>query len=217
METAEKITGKAQDLFTRHGIRNTSMDEIAIEAGISKKTVYQFYPHKDALIEAWISRELDTHVKTCKMLLSQNTEAIMELFFIFYYTRELYRKLHPALILDLATHYPDVFAKIEEHKNEFLLQTIKNNMARGTQADLYMDDFNADNIARFMVESITMLSNHQHFSSKAGIENKCAEEVFGYLINGIVSQSGREIIKRYKNQRGIISLLKEPDQPFWDH
>ena len=50
METQERIVNKAHELFMRYGIRSVSMDEIATQLGMSKKTIYQFYADKDALV-----------------------------------------------------------------------------------------------------------------------------------------------------------------------
>ena len=51
MEHQERILNKAHELFMRYGIRSVSMDEIANHLGMSKKTIYQFYADKDALVD----------------------------------------------------------------------------------------------------------------------------------------------------------------------
>ena len=62
METQERIVHKAHDLFMRYGIRSISMDEIASQLGISKKTIYQYYADKDAVVEAVMQLEIE-HLK----------------------------------------------------------------------------------------------------------------------------------------------------------
>ena len=49
--TAERIVAKAYELFMRLGIRSVSMDEIATQLGMSKKTIYLYYADKDELVE----------------------------------------------------------------------------------------------------------------------------------------------------------------------
>ena len=49
METKERIIQEARNLFLRLGIRSVSMDDIATQLGISKKTVYQHFQDKDEL------------------------------------------------------------------------------------------------------------------------------------------------------------------------
>ena len=59
-EMQERILQTADRLFYRQGIRAVGVDTIADEIGISKRTLYNYYPSKDALIAAYMSRRLVT-------------------------------------------------------------------------------------------------------------------------------------------------------------
>ena len=59
-EMQERILETADRLFYRHGIRAVGVDTIAAEIGISKRTLYNYYPSKDVLIAAYMSRRLVT-------------------------------------------------------------------------------------------------------------------------------------------------------------
>ena len=54
----ERILETADRLFYRHGIRAIGVDTVADEVGISKRTLYNHYPSKDALIAAYLTRRL---------------------------------------------------------------------------------------------------------------------------------------------------------------
>lgn len=51
---AERILAAADKLFYRQGIRAIGVDTVAAEAGVSKRTLYNHYPSKDALIAAYL-------------------------------------------------------------------------------------------------------------------------------------------------------------------
>ena len=55
-EMQERILQTTDRLFYEQGIRAVGVDTIAAEVGISKRTLYNYYPSKDALIEAYLSR-----------------------------------------------------------------------------------------------------------------------------------------------------------------
>jgi AcrR family transcriptional regulator len=57
-ETEERILETADRLFYRQGIRAIGVDTVADEIGISKRTLYNHYPSKDALVAAYLSRRL---------------------------------------------------------------------------------------------------------------------------------------------------------------
>ncbi len=50
--TESKVLSTAYELFLRQGYKNTTMDEIALSLGMSKKTLYKFHPGKKELLEA---------------------------------------------------------------------------------------------------------------------------------------------------------------------
>lgn len=52
----ERILKTADRLFYLEGIRAVGVDTIAAEIGISKRTLYNHFPSKDALIEAYLER-----------------------------------------------------------------------------------------------------------------------------------------------------------------
>lgn len=54
----EQIINSARELFEKYGIKKVSMDEIAIKAGVTKKTVYSYFKSKNELINYFIKEEL---------------------------------------------------------------------------------------------------------------------------------------------------------------
>ena len=52
----ERILETADRLFYLQGIRAVGVDTIAAEIGISKRTLYNHFPSKDALISAYLAR-----------------------------------------------------------------------------------------------------------------------------------------------------------------
>ena len=52
---SERILAAADKLFYRQGIRAAGVDAIAEEAGVSKRTLYNYYPTKDELVAAYLT------------------------------------------------------------------------------------------------------------------------------------------------------------------
>src|SRR5712675_2024590 len=61
-----RIPGTPRAPFLRPGPRGGGVDTIAAETGISKRTLYNYFPSKDALIVAYLSRRL-TPTRTTDM------------------------------------------------------------------------------------------------------------------------------------------------------
>ena len=59
----EQIVNSARELFKKYGIKKASMDEIARDAGVTKKTVYSYFESKADLINYFIKEELNNMKK----------------------------------------------------------------------------------------------------------------------------------------------------------
>jgi AcrR family transcriptional regulator len=55
---AERILQAADRLFYRKGIRAVGVDSVAAEAGISKRSLYDTFPSKDALVAAYLRQRI---------------------------------------------------------------------------------------------------------------------------------------------------------------
>ena len=57
--TKEKILNTARDLFNTYGYSKTSMDLIAKEAGVTKKTIYSYFKDKETLINYFLAEQIN--------------------------------------------------------------------------------------------------------------------------------------------------------------
>jgi AcrR family transcriptional regulator len=67
----ERILATADRLFNGEGIRAVGVDKIAAEIGISKRTLYNYYPSKDELVFAYLSRRYTAAKTTSRPPLEQ--------------------------------------------------------------------------------------------------------------------------------------------------
>lgn len=60
MNKKEEVINAARDLFTKYGYKKVSMDEIAKEAKVTKKTIYSYFSDKEAMFKYFASEELQS-------------------------------------------------------------------------------------------------------------------------------------------------------------
>lgn len=60
MNKKEEVINAARDLFTKYGYKKVSMDEIAKEANVAKKTIYSYFSDKEAMFKYFASEELQS-------------------------------------------------------------------------------------------------------------------------------------------------------------
>ena len=57
--TRQRLLAAADEVFYAHGIRSSSVDDVAQRAGLTKRTLYYHFPSKDALAAAYVQQRSD--------------------------------------------------------------------------------------------------------------------------------------------------------------
>lgn len=201
MEPQERIVGKAHELFMRYGIRSVSMDEVANQLGMSKKTIYQFYTDKDALVEDVINIELGSNEKECRNQKIQSENAVHEMFLAMDMVLEVFTKMNPAVIFDLEKYHPKAFRKYSDYKNKFLYTVIKENLDNGITEGLYREEVQTDIMTRFRLASIFLVLNPDLFPLSKHNLAEVITEVTDNFLYGLATPKGQKLIQKYKQQR----------------
>ena len=106
----ERIQQKAEELFRHYGIRSVTMDEIATQLGISKKTIYQFYSDKDTLVKDIFKAITDHNKERCITNKNESENAIHEQYLSSDAAQEIFTNMNSAVLFDLNRFHPNVFA-----------------------------------------------------------------------------------------------------------
>jgi len=197
----ERIQQKARELFMRYGFRSVTMDEIAGQTGISKKTLYQFFEDKDALVETVMHAEIEFMQTQCTKQMREAENAIEEIFLDMDALEPMMDAMNPQIVFDLEKFYPQTFQKFKKHKNTFLLEIIKKNLERGIQEELYRNDFDIDIIARFRLESSFAIFNPDLFPHSKYSLQRVSTEIYQHYLYGISTSKGKKLIEKYILQR----------------
>ena len=75
----DRILNKARELMFQTGVKHVTMDDLATQLGISKKTIYQFFKDKDALVSSVVEFELANHALICNQSMEAADNAVHEL------------------------------------------------------------------------------------------------------------------------------------------
>lgn len=112
----EKIIATAKDLFLKLGFKSITMDDIAGEMCISKKTIYKYFSNKELLIEESV-QVLHTEVNNMiNDISSQEFNAIQENFEIRRMFDEMFKSTDTSPVYQLKKHYPEVYQKYIRYK-----------------------------------------------------------------------------------------------------
>ncbi|MFN8261037.1 MAG: TetR/AcrR family transcriptional regulator [Chitinophagales bacterium] len=188
-----KIFEKARNLFYSVGVRNTTMDDLAKELGISKKTLYKEIDNKADLVRLCIENELKNDEDAIRSISSNTENAIEELLLIAAHLHAELQQYHPAVMHDLVKFYPECWALIENHRDNFAKKNISENLTKGIQQGLYREDIN--------VEMVTILQLHLsflplQFDGKTHRASDVYREIIRYNFYAIATPMGIELFEQ---------------------
>ncbi len=201
MEIQERIRLKADELFRRYGIRSVTMDEIATQLGMSKKTIYQYYADKDQLVDAVAVDEINYSQECCMKDAAVSANAIEEIFRVMEFVEVMFSNMNPSMLHDLEKYHPLGYRKFLEHKNKFLFDMIKKNIERGIKEELYRPELDIEIMVRYRLETLMLGFNTSLFPTVKFNLVKLQQEILEHFLYGLATLKGYKLILKYKQQR----------------
>jgi TetR/AcrR family transcriptional regulator, cholesterol catabolism regulator len=210
----KEIIQKTAEIYFRYGIKSVTMDDLAGELGISKKTLYQHFKDKEHVVEEVVQYLISIQEEGIRDALTQpNTTAIDKLMLMSLFFARFLKNSNPVLSYDLQKYYPAIWEKVETFKREAIFTHIFENLQQGIQEELYREDLNAEIIAKVFISRMEM---HQTALWRP-LEKFSLEEVFQtifiYHIRGTGTLKGIAYLEKNMN-RWQFNRLNDPKQAF---
>ncbi len=196
-ELKEQILGKSDELFIRYGIKSISMDDLARELGISKKTLYQFVDNKADLIQQVFQRRISQEKALMARFREDAEDAIDEMLRLARYVIGVLREISPTTVYDLQKYYREVWEKMEALQQQHVFEIILENLKRGMDQGLYRENLNPEIIAKLYVAKTSMVADKDFFPSAEYNMGTLFQEYFRYHIYGIASPKGLRLLEAH--------------------
>jgi TetR/AcrR family transcriptional regulator, cholesterol catabolism regulator len=202
MIKAKDILEQANQVFLRCGIKSVSMDDVARELKISKKTLYRFVKDKNDLVCKALAFHCSREVSVTCEIISGNSNAIDELIEISKYVSGQLKQVHPSIHYDLEKYYPDAWKIFTAHKMEHIYSCVVQNLEKGMKQGLYRTNINIPIIARIYISRIDAVFDTQIFPQDKFKMIDVYSEMLRYHIRGIASEKGiKYLVKKMKKEK----------------
>lgn len=192
---------KSYELFKRYGIRSVTMDEIAVQCGMSKKTIYQAFTDKDALVSAIMEHHIKNAERNCVHAEQNSENAIHEIFLSMDWVHQMFDGVNPSLLYDLRKYHSNIFQRLEQHKRKFLYAIFKNNFERGIKEGLYRPEIKIDILVPMRIHTMTLVFEHDLFPTNKYTLFDIDMEISLHELYGVATAKGVKMIEKYIKQR----------------
>ncbi|RZJ69014.1 TetR/AcrR family transcriptional regulator [Flavobacterium sp.] len=145
----EKIIAKASEMFLKYGFKSVTMDDIANDMGISKKTIYKYFINKEVLIVEATQAVEDRVLKTIESVIAQDFNPVEENFQIRKVFEGLFQLSDTSPLYQLKKHYPEIYEQTMKREEHECLRYMRHNVVRGMELDYYRKDTDVENAINF--------------------------------------------------------------------
>lgn len=197
----KKILEAAYSLFLEKGYRHTTMDDIAMILGMSKKTLYKYYPGKLELLAA--------SFEVVKTKISSKVEALLENKYIAYPLKlkstatmiaSYLTPINPELFEDLREYAPEIWRELEEYITESAYVRFHQLLIQGKKQGFIQPNVNVSLVVMMYASSIQSLLDPKfsaQFPALIQEEMKVSpseiyEQAIGIIYRGILTEEARE-------------------------
>lgn len=194
MEVRERILVESGQLFGKYGIRTMTMDALAEEMGISKRTIYERFKDKDTLLMEVIRYYKDKTTEESIRLIEQSDNAIEAFFRIIKMTIGQMMRMSPAFFHDFRKYHQKVFKEFAEPGEIRDLSITRKLLETGIDQGVFRDDIDIDIVNRTL-QTLFDLFGHDSKMVDAGYDRKL---MFDHIIipffRGISTKQGRKLL-----------------------
>lgn len=193
----QKIIQKATNLFLNLGFKSVTMDDIANELGISKKTIYLHFKNKTALVKECTFSVSHRITNGIDSICSSNQNPIDEVFAIKQFISEQLQKEKSMPQYQLQKYYPEIFKTVRQTQFDKMIECAKNNISRGIQNGLYRKNMDPDIVARLYFLGMTGIRDEKLFPIKMFAPEYIIDEYLEYHLRGIVTEKGMQHLNQF--------------------
>ncbi|HEU4554106.1 MAG TPA: helix-turn-helix domain-containing protein [Chitinophaga sp.] len=197
MTVQERILETALRLFRTYGIKSVTMFDIARECGVSKKTVYEHFADKEALVKEGIQALLNGLQQQLQQSRNQAENAIMEQLQTTHILEVLARTMNPVMMHEVRKYHPEVGQAVEDFRRDKVLQGIRENLERGVQEGLYHPHLKMDIMARMRQLQLDAAFDQAQYPPEQFDMHQVMQEITFNYIMGIATPEGRRLAGQY--------------------
>jgi AcrR family transcriptional regulator len=209
-DARERILAKTKEKFSAAGYSKTAMDEIAGELGMSKKTLYKFFPTKLELAEAVVEHIFTEVNRRCDAILASPLPAVEKLLRIVQMlTEQQHRFVTKTMLESLRHQLPHLWKRIEAFRQERMRKNLQIIFAQGKREGTVRADLNREMFFHFLIGAINEGINPEVLIHASYSMHEALAGLIDIFMNGALTDSGR---KQYHKLVAANAALRQESE-----
>ncbi|SOC79341.1 transcriptional regulator, TetR family [Salinimicrobium sediminis] len=186
---------KVSELFLQNGAKSLTMDDIAKELRVSKKTLYKVYESKENLLEEILEFNIEKVLFKMQHL-DENVDNAVERMFKRDEDIEKASRTNDSIMLrQLVKYYPQIFKKHMLFFSEKFSELLIHNIERGRTQGLYREDFDAQLYSKLFFQMTMSYDNSPFLDTSQLCRSEYQQELLLFYMNAITTEEGKRYMK----------------------
>lgn len=199
MEDNEKILEAIQEKFFKEGFYKTTMDELAAELRMSKKTIYKLFPSKNDLVNTIAVRFTEQVKKKIIPILESDMNAVEKLAGLINLLSSTAGRIGDRMFGELRNYFPSVWEKVDSFRTQMMYGNITKVIDQGKHEGLFID-YPTPIIMNIFITSIRSTVNPEFIYNNNFSMVVAAQTTFKIIIGGILTDKGKEVFNQTFNK-----------------
>jgi AcrR family transcriptional regulator len=187
----QRIVEAARAHFFNHGFRSVTMDDLAAELGISKKTLYAHFASKTALLEAVLANKFASVSSTLERITREYPHDFsMALHQLLAGTQQELDEIKPPFVRDMRLKAPHVFRIIERRRAQMIQQHFGKLFIEGQRAGMVRKDVPAKLMIEILLGAVQAIMNPQKIQELGLMPKTGFTGIINVVLEGVLIRKG---------------------------
>lgn len=195
------IISSATDMFLSKGFKSVTMDDLASNMGMSKKTIYSYFKTKGKLVAEVTNYLSDVISSGIDYISAQNYNPIEEIYIIDDFVREKIKNDDSSPIYQLQKYYPKIHENLIKKQFNVANECIVKNLTRGISQGVYRSYLDVNFISRLYFSSAIKIKDEEVFPRTNFSNKELTTNFIDYHIHGIATEKGLNLLEQIKQKR----------------
>lgn len=195
MNDKEKIIHTGEEIFFSDGFHKTTMDDIASEIRMSKKTIYKYFASKEELVIAIAKYFMNGMKSKILPALNSDKNAIEKLEELMQILTKASDRISTKRMEEIKRHFPSLWTEIDKFRTEMMFGNITKVIEQGKKEGLFLD-YPTPIIMNMLVASVRTIVNPKFILNNNFSIIKAARISFSIIIGGILTEKGKRIFDK---------------------
>lgn len=193
----DNIIHKSAELFLNLGFKSVTMDDIAHEMGISKKTIYVHFANKTRLVEAVTFELFETICNGIDCICNSSNNPIEELYDVKMFVMHHLKNEKSSPQFQLKKYYPQIYETLRKKQFEKMHDSVKDSLQKGIDTNLFRANINVDFISRMYFNGMIGIKDDSIFPKDLYTMDYLMESYLEYHLRAIVTEKGLQILNKF--------------------